>query len=280
MLGPFTLDDARAAGLTPTALRSKPWIRLERGLYSWNDPTPDLWKHFLALQRLIPGATFAGRTAAWLHGIHHLEARDPIEVIVPLRSGMRSRRGLNVRRADLSPIAIVEIRLVRTTSVARTLNDLCPRLSGVEALSVLDAALNLNFIERGSLMRSRSLIIRALAPLAEPAESPMETRLRWLILKSGLPRPEVQKDLHDSSGRFIGRADLYYPDTRLVIEFDGGNHRDRLVDDNRRQNLLMNAGYNMLRFTGSDIYNRPETVVAQISAGAGVSARRPAAAQR
>jgi len=108
----------------------------------------------------------------------------------------------------------------------------------------------------------------------------METRLRWLLLSAGFPRPEVQANLSDAKGRFVGRADLYYSDRRLIIEFDGGNHRERLVDDNRRQNLLVNAGYTVLRFTSADIYNRPHQVVAQVSAAAAVSARRPAAAPR
>jgi len=56
----------------------------------------------------------------------------------------------------------------------------------------------------------------------------METRLRWLLINARLPRPEVQTNLHDDEGRFLGRADLYYPSARLVIEFDGGNHRERL----------------------------------------------------
>ena len=92
----------------------------------------------------------------------------------------------------------------------------------------------------------------------------METRLRWLLISARLPRPEVQAELHDSSGRFVGRADLYYPAARLVIEFDGGNHRERLVADNRRQNLLLNAGYRLLRFTSADVFQRPEVVVAQV----------------
>jgi very-short-patch-repair endonuclease len=93
--------------------------------------------------------------------------------------------------------------------------------------------------------------------LAEPAESPMETRLRWLLIDAGLPRPEVQAKLS------FGRADLYYPDAGLVIEYDGANHRDRLVEDNRRQNLLINAGYRVLRFTSSD---RPQAITAQVRA--------------
>ncbi len=92
----------------------------------------------------------------------------------------------------------------------------------------------------------------------------METRLRWLLLQAGLPRPEVQKELHDSDGTFVGRADLYYPTARLVIEYDGTNHRDRLIEDNRRQNLLVSAGYRLLRFTAPDVLQRPGSVVALV----------------
>lgn len=92
----------------------------------------------------------------------------------------------------------------------------------------------------------------------------METRLRWLLLQARLPRPEVQTELHDAKGRFIGRADIYYPSARLVIEYDGANHRDRLVEDDRRQNLLINAGFRVLRFTATDVYQRPEVIAALV----------------
>ena len=82
----------------------------------------------------------------------------------------------------------------------------------------------------------------------------METRLRWLLIQRGLPRPEVQVNLGDDKNRY-GRADLYYPAARLILEYDGAKHRDRLVEDNRRQNLLLSAGFQLLRFTAGDIYN-------------------------
>jgi len=104
----------------------------------------------------------------------------------------------------------------------------------------------------------------------------METRLRWILLEAGLPRPQVQARLPE----LRARADLYYPDSRLIIEFDGGNHRDRLVEDNRRQNMLIKAGYKVLRFTAPDLYNRPDTIVAQVSGVVAASARRRAAARR
>jgi very-short-patch-repair endonuclease len=278
--GPFTLEEARRAGVSPTALRGSSWIRLHHGLYCWSGLIQDPWKKLTVFQRLLPtGAIYSGCTAAWALGMD-LDPFDPIEVVVPSRSGVRSRPGLIVRRSDVGPGDVVTVRGMRVTSVLRTLSELCPRLKGVEALALMDAALRLKLTDRPALIHAQSVCVRLLGPLAEPAESRMETRLRWLLLKAGLPRPEVQRSLHDSQGRFIGRADLYYDSSRLVVEFDGGNHRDRLVEDNRRQNKLMNGGYTVLRFTASDVFNRPDAVVAQVSAAAAASARRPAAERR
>jgi very-short-patch-repair endonuclease len=91
----------------------------------------------------------------------------------------------------------------------------------------------------------------------------METRLRMALIRAKLPRPSVQAKLRDAAGNFVGRADLYYPDRRLVIEYDGENHRDRLVADLRRQNTLVNAGYHLLRFTIADM-RTPGAVAAQV----------------
>ena len=103
-------------------------------------------------------------------------------------------------------------------------------------------------------------------------------------MKAGLPRPEVQPHLHDQNGAFVGRADLYYADARLVIEYDGGNHRDRMIDDDRRQNLILRAGYRLLRFTSADVYNRQQVIVSlvsdELSERAAASSTRPAAAPR
>ena len=107
--------------------------------------------------------------------------------------------------------------------------------------------------------------LRRVLDLAEPmAESAMETRLRMVLVLAGLPRPEVQVSVHDEKGRFLGRPDLLYRVEHLAIEYDGGNHRDRLVEDNRRQNLMVNAGFRLLRFTAADIRNRPDVVAAQV----------------
>ena len=92
----------------------------------------------------------------------------------------------------------------------------------------------------------------------------METRLRMLLVLAGLPCPEVQVSIRDDEGRFLGRPDLLYRLQRLAIEYDGGNHRDRMVDDNRRQNGLIGAGFRLLRFTAADVYGTPDIVAMQV----------------
>jgi hypothetical protein len=270
--GPFTLEEARAAGLTLSALKGKAWRRLGAELYCLSELTEDHRLLLSAWQRLLPAeAVFSGATAAWLFGLD-LEPIGPVEIVVPPGSGIRSRAGLSVRRCEVAPSEVVSIRGFRATSLPRTLAELCLRGPTVEALVAIDMAVCAGLTDAAALVRYAEAApgragvgrLRMLAPLAAPAESPMETRLRWLLMEAGLPRPEVQTNLHDAEASFIGRADLYYPAAKLILEYDGGNHRDRLVEDDRRQNLLMNAGFRLLRFTAADIHNRPDVVKAQV----------------
>ena len=247
------------------------WRRLNTELYCWAGWRENPWPLLSAWGRLLPrDAVFAGATAAWLWGIP-ADAVDPVEIIVPAESGVRSRRGLQVRRCGVPPDEICDIRGLRATTVNRVLLDLCARWPVVEALTALDAAARSGLVDGTALLKYADQVrgrpgaarLRLAAAHMAPAESPMETRLRWLLVNAGLPRPGVQVDLHDGEGRFVGRADLFYPRAGLVVEYDGANHRDRLVEDNRRQNLILNAGYRLLRFTAPDL-ERPERLVAQV----------------
>ena len=111
---------------------------------------------------------------------------------------------------------------------------------------------------------------------AEPrSESPMETRLRMLLVANGLPRPAAQVSLYDTVGRFAGRPDLYYREACLGIEYDGGNHRDRLTDDNRRQNRLHEIGVSLLRYSAPDLIERPAAIVAEVRAALQPPCRLP-----
>ena len=217
-------------------------------------------------------AVFVGLTAAWMNGLD-LEPASPVEVALPGDDHLRSRAGLHVHHCSVAD-DVVKIRGLPATNLCRTLLDLCARLPAVDALVAIDMALHARLIDQATLRhytdraKGRRGVgrLKFLVERAAPAESPMETRLRWLLIDAGLPVPEVQTDLYNGEGDFVGRADLYYPSAHLVIEFDGGNHRDRLVSDDRRQNALIEAGYRVLRFTAADVYGRPEAIVALVRA--------------
>jgi hypothetical protein len=274
---PFTLQEARDVGLTSRALEGKKWKRIGAELYRWSELQEDHWLTLSAWRRALPPETvFAGASAAWLYGLD-LEPTNPVEVVVPLSSGIRSRVGLKVRRSEIPPSELATVRGLRVTSVPLTLARLCQRWPPVEGLVAIDMALGLGLTNPAALDQYADRAkgqhgarrMRKLVPLAAPAESPMETRLRWLLIHAGLPQPLVQTILRDRAGQFAGRADLYYPEARLVVEFDGGNHRERLIEDDRRQNLLI--GYRILRFTAADVYKYPDVVVAQVRSALEVS---------
>jgi very-short-patch-repair endonuclease len=262
--GPFTLADARRAGLERWHLEGANWRRIGPAVYVWAG-LPDLpeVKVEAAYRRLPPAAAFSGLTAAWLHGLD--VDCEPIEVTIPKGIGGSTRAGLVVRRAALGPGHVVNLRGVRATSALRTLSDLCRRLSLTEAVVVMDMALRADLIRLADLNALGGIRARRAVSFAEPAaESPMESRLRMVLVLGGLPRPQAQVPLHDTQDRFVGRPDLYYPDHRLGIEYDGGVHRLSLAEDNRRQNRLLAAGIRLLRFTAGDVLQNPDSVTTQV----------------
>ena len=272
--GPFTVAEAERAGLTRQQLEGRTWRRLGAGLYTWAG-LPDSPAVTLAAvsMRLPQGAAFSGRTAAWLHGLD-LPPCDPVEVTVPL-GGVSTLAGATVRHHTLGEHELVRRLGMPTTSLLRTAVDLGSSLRLVEAVVAVDMALQARRVtldqlrahERANRGAKGIAQLRRILGLADPAaESPMETRLRLLLVLSGLPRPESQVSLHDEAGRFLGRADLYYRAQRLGLEYDGGAHRDSLVQDDRRQNRLLSAGYGLLRFTANDVLSSPNAVVAQVRA--------------
>lgn len=258
-------------GLSLSALRGKSWQRLGSRLYRWTAASDDPWPVIDAWHRMLPPrAVFMGHTAAWMHRLD-VHATNPVMVALPHDCRLGSRAALDVAYLNVLE-ECVAIRGIRATTIERTLLDICARSSALEALIVLDMALRAQLTSSQGLRkyatfgkgRPGAARLRSLADLAAPAESPMETRLRWLLLQARLPAPEVQVNLYDNAGRFIARADLYYRSAHLVLEFDGGSHRERLVSDDRRQNSLMTSGYRILRFTAADLYGRPDALVAQV----------------
>lgn len=280
--GPFTVADARCHGLTWSRLQTESWRRLSRGQYAWTPIPYDVELKLRAAQkRLPPESAFSGPTAAWLLGLD-MSPCDPIEVTLPSNATVHGRAGVKVRRSPLPESDVLERRGFRFTNGLRTATDLGSRKNLAESVVALDMVMHAGLVRSGVLTHRIELnrgakgirrLRRAMGLADARAESPMETRLRLELVLARLPTPDVQVDLLDDAGRFVGRADLYYPDVRLVIEFDGQNHKDRIVADARRQNSLVNAGYHILRFTAGDL-NARGSVASQVRRAREVHRRR------
>ena len=224
-----------------------------------------------AADRMPPGFAFSGRTAAWLLGLD-MPPCEPIEATVDRGIPVRARAGVRLRRAALPESDVIARRGFRSTSPLRTVRDLGSGRDLVESVVAIDMAVRARIVQLQEVAEHVAeqagakgiKRLRAALALADPrAESPMESRLRVELVRAGLPPTDVQPELHGASGLFLGRADLYYADSLLVVEYDGENHRDRRVTDLRRQNGLINAGYRVLRFSAADM-RTPSSIVAQV----------------
>ena len=261
-LGPFFVADARRTGLVWRDLQTKGWKRLSHGQYAWSGLTHDTLLTLRATAARMPASyAFSGPTAAWLLGLD-MPPCSPVEVTVGRDAPVRARVGVRLRRADLPETDVITRRGFRTTSALRTACDLGSRRDLVESVVALDTILHSRVLDLSQLQRHIETHrgatgirrLRRATSLADArSESPMETRLRLHLIQARLPHPTVQLELHDATGRFLGRADLYYPDRRLIIEYDGENHKERIPQDLRRQNALVNAGFHLLRFTAGDL---------------------------
>lgn len=270
--GPFTVARARQLGLSWRSLQTPRWTRLSRGQYCSSDMPREIRLMLRAVEQRLPREhAFSGLTAAWMWGLN-VSPSNPIEVTIGRDVPVRARAGISLRRAALPKSDVVVRRGFRVTSPFRTVRDLGSRPDAIESVVAVDMALHMELVALSELIsyvdthsgeKGIKRLRRAIRSADARSESPMETRLRMHLIKAGLPVPQIQAQLHDARGEFVGRVDLYYSDCRLVIEYDGENHKDRLTSDVRRQNALVNAGYQILRFTSVDL-RVPESIVAQV----------------
>jgi very-short-patch-repair endonuclease len=264
-------------------LQTKIWTRMSRGQYAWTGLPQDARLRLRAVALRMPTSyAFSGPTAAWLLGLD-ISWCEPVEVTIGREVPARARAGVRLRRAALPESDVIMRKGFRTTSALRTVCDRGSRADLVESVVALDTALRAGVVEQSDLARhvvthvgakGIKRLRRAVRHADPRSESPMETRLRMELIRGRLPTPCVQAELRDAAGHPIGRADLFYPDRKLVIEYDGENHRDRLVSDLRRQNALVNAGYHLLRFTVVDL-RAPASVVAQVRRARAMLPRYP-----
>jgi very-short-patch-repair endonuclease len=114
---------------------------------------------------------------------------------------------------------------------------------------------------RPGLARVRRVLDRRLE--GGPSDSELEMRVVRVLRRARMPLPVRQHEVW-LGGRLLARADLAYPDRRLLIELDGWSAhgtRRAFQADRRRQNSLVLAGWTLLRFTWADVVESPAAVI-------------------
>lgn len=278
--GPLDRGAAASAGITDWQLRHRDVLRTSRNTYLPQDAT-----HLDRVRAVLLGApddaVVSHQTAARLWDLNVPLAPDHPRVHVTVRPEARLRHRRD-RRIHFSAVPARETRQrygIRVTSPSRTWIDLAAVVPPPALLAVTD-----QMLARGIPADEFSVILRRFAGRRgiaaarrvvgcadRRAGSPMESVLRWMLHDAGLPRPELQYVVR-VDGRFVGEVDMAWPDRRVLVEFDGDVHRERrvFVNDLRRQNGLVLAGWTVLRFTSADVLGRPDRVLAVIRAAFGL----------
>lgn len=274
-LAPFyTWQDAQQAGLTRAQLRDD-GVRVTRGSYvSRAQPlTLDAACHAVA-RVLSDEAAFSHLTAAALWGAP-VSTSGPLQVVVPRGVVRPRRRRLSVAVRTLEDDDVRWHRGLRVTSPAQTWLDLCAGTTTPgELVAVGDALLRAGHLApdelRQRLARAAGapgvVLARRVAPVLDPgAASRPESLLRWTLVDSPLPDPEVQVPVLDRWGRVVVHGDLGYRRWKVLVEYEGRQHaeRDQFRRDVDRYSLTAADGWLVLRF--ADVHlARPDVVVDRV----------------
>lgn len=272
---PFTAAQAEALGVSRSSLRGSQWRNVFRGVWAHVDLPDSRELRFAAVRLVLPEGDFVcGLTSAWLYGIDVQDRRGDL-VWMGCRTGrrLRTRSGCLVREITVEDCDLQVVDGVLMTTPLRTVFDCGRWLSLVEGVVVADAICHSGAVDRGTLKQyartHRALRgVRRLdqvVDLVEPkSESPMETRVRLLIVFAGLPRPEAQLVILDRNRNFVARVDLGYPEQRLIVEYDGAFHWEQRRADDRRRDAIRDLGWQVLVVSREDYYDTPELTVAKV----------------
>ena len=213
--------------------------------------------------RLAPGQFFSHETVFALRGlstpewphvpaIHvlaHRPAREP-------RTGGVVGHRLQTRESaiEVGPFGMPVENAVRAWRQCGRLWRLDDLVAGADALLAgrnplasieeLEAEVALMGDVRGGILR------RALALARPGVRSPRETRLRLLLVRRGLPEPQVNTDIFSPRGEFVAEIDLAFEQWRVAVEYDGRVHAEdprQFARDADRWAAIRDAGWDHVR---------------------------------
>lgn len=270
---PFTRADLQRAGLEDSLVRRRDYVALVKGVWIHQDARDHL-SIIRAALLIHPEDAFAShQSAATVLGL-------PVPDSPFAHVTVREQEDRHYR-AQIKPHVTGRLRRVivvdgiRTTDPIATFIDCAGSLSLVDMIVLGDALVKKYKVHPRDLRRAckkstdyyAGLARIAAAYVRKGVDSPMETRLRMLIVLAGLPEPEVNVVTWREDGTWHRRFDLCYPGIKLIIEYEGRQHaadsRQWRWDIERREEFD-EEGYRVLLVTAEGIYQEPDRTLARI----------------
>lgn len=275
MMRPFTRADAIAAGIDKKILRSSLFRRIFRGVYVAAEVklTPKIQAR--AALALHPETAFAShQTAAALRGLP-VPACDRAHVTVLKQEQRVQRHGIACHVA-CEETQVEKVNDVRTSSPLDLFIELAGVLSLIDLVIVGDAMVRLKLFTVpelqkfcGGTSRWHSRRARRGADYVRAdVDSPMESRLRMLLVLAGLPEPKVNHKIIDSQGNVLRRFDLSYPLARTIVEYDGLQHAEdseQWATDIERREEIDEHDWRLIVVTSRGIFRVPEQTIMRVA---------------
>lgn len=279
--GVITRNQARAAGLSDRQIKyrldTERWSRLTAGGYR-TITTPGRENLVRAATTVLPDCVASHFSAGALHSLRHVDTRH-VSVTVHSRTTHTFPEVRVYRSHDLAPDHIVRVDKIRTTSIPRTIVDLAAVAHPRRLRMIIDDAIasqkttaaNIRTVLEQVARRGKPgvTVLRAELELwREPdrRESPLERAGNRLLTKADIEGWDTEFPIPWSSHE---RFDVAFPENRLAIEWDSrrwhtqGQALDR---DRARDAQALAHAWRTLRFTWTDVHDRPNYVIDTIRA--------------
>jgi hypothetical protein len=281
---PFTVAEALERGVSHSRLRSRDLEAPFHGIRSvpvdrrsadrgYVDQGQVLAFCLAYLPKMGTGSYFSHLTAAMLYGFP-LRRMDAMPLHVSSPAGPPRSRGIVGHRGDASPrlyrgVSVVDpvaawlqlAPLVDFDDLVIAGDFLVRRKRPLATLEALAATVATPGVRHIRALR------RALAEVRRGTDSAMETRLRLLIVRAGLPEPVIGHTITDGAGGFIGTPDLCYVEARIAIEYEGAHHQSDpavFAEDIERRELMQEAGWYVIRVISDHVFRHPKWLVTRI----------------
>jgi hypothetical protein len=266
---PFTRAEGLRRGYTDKQLSGPRFQRLCQGVYLPAGEVVTVLQRARAALMIAPDGSYASHhTAATLWGAVPPETNET-HICVPDPGLTRSvRRGIAAHRAD-PRFGVVRHRCVAIADPAAVFAQMAAVACDLVELVVLGDSLvragrttpeALIEITRSWDGKGARRARQAARLVREGVDSPMETRLRMLIVLAGYPEPVVNVIVRHENGEWKARFDLCYPHLKLIIEYDGKQHlRDekQWTRDLKRREWLEGQGWRIIVINADAFYDEP-----------------------